>query len=788
MRSRRRFTRLLLLVLALVVGAQLPFASAATDPHTPIGSTPFQEGSGVVASRQHANVHWAHVDSGSPETYNKLWAFHVENGAMGRFPSGATFKEFTVPNTLNRDWEDITTDSSGNLWIADIGNNSCTRSNLVIHKVKEPDPYGSSTTVQVLASYPIEWPAANYGDGCTGPDAESIFLIGGTPYFITKQSPTPQLFKMTTFNTGSKNVLEKVANLTGTSDPGEIGRPTGADLSRDGKRLIISTPGYKAFVYKSASTTLTGEALVRDAISRPPAHTIKYRTDSNWEAVEGAALTGNGYDALLLSESSRVLYFPEAYYGGTTTQPAPEPTTQPTTSPSPAPAPTDSSRLGWMPRPGEGVLTGFTVTGRDYNTELAKVRAGAPNYKPAMSREFFQWGTAPAQFVDRANDRAAVGVDRIIVNISGSGTVFADISAGRQDAWIRSVASALQNARRPVLLTWFHEPHAHVTESPHVPAGTSYAAACAAYADAYRHIIEQWRAVNSMTTYVYQSTEYRLSQGDGPDCYPGNNHIDLIGYTGANGYTQQNPWKTPMERLDQARAFIRSTGKRAIVMAGGSAEDPNSPGTRKANFYDGITAAMKSEPLMAVYVMVSTEFTDTGSVQWVDTTNAALTKWREVVQRPFHTGSASPSPEPTTSPAPTPTTSPSPAPTTSPSPTPTTQPEPTPTSQPDPVEDVIVRVTRLAPWKVIERNAWRAKVTARATDTDGNPIAGAVLTNTWSAGRGSVSCTTGADGECTTQSDAIRKATSVTYTLKSISHPSYPGDLRGSLTTTTVTK
>ena len=52
---------------------------------------------------------------------------------------GASFKAVPMP-VQARDWEDIGRDSQGNLWVADIGDNECDRSDTALLKVREPDP------------------------------------------------------------------------------------------------------------------------------------------------------------------------------------------------------------------------------------------------------------------------------------------------------------------------------------------------------------------------------------------------------------------------------------------------------------------------------------------------------------------------------------------------------------------------------------------------------------------------------------------------------------------------
>lgn len=83
------------------------------------------ESSGVEVSDR--NSIWSHNDSGGkPELY--------------QFDStGTLMRTLGIQNAGNRDWEEITRDSDGNIYVGDFGNNSNNRTNLVIYKVMHPD-------------------------------------------------------------------------------------------------------------------------------------------------------------------------------------------------------------------------------------------------------------------------------------------------------------------------------------------------------------------------------------------------------------------------------------------------------------------------------------------------------------------------------------------------------------------------------------------------------------------------------------------------------------------------
>ena len=73
----------------------------------------------------------------SPET-NLLWILEDSgnsNAIYGMDLNGKIAKTITVKNTANIDWEDITKDAEGNLYIGDFGNNKNERTDLSIYKV-----------------------------------------------------------------------------------------------------------------------------------------------------------------------------------------------------------------------------------------------------------------------------------------------------------------------------------------------------------------------------------------------------------------------------------------------------------------------------------------------------------------------------------------------------------------------------------------------------------------------------------------------------------------------------
>lgn len=93
-----------------------------------------KEVSGIALSNDKKTI-WAIEDQGN------------KNVIYGLDRQGKQIADVLVNNTENNDWEDITTDSNGNFYIGDFGNNDNDRQNLSILKVDLKDASQKSTEV-----------------------------------------------------------------------------------------------------------------------------------------------------------------------------------------------------------------------------------------------------------------------------------------------------------------------------------------------------------------------------------------------------------------------------------------------------------------------------------------------------------------------------------------------------------------------------------------------------------------------------------------------------------------
>lgn len=196
-----------------------------------------KENSGIVSLNN--NTFWIIEDSGNPdEIYN------VDQ-------KGNLLKKFKVKNAKNKDWEDLTKDELGNVYIGDFGNNNSQRKDLIIYKIPNPEnePGDKIDAEQIHFSYPEQTDLSPKKEGFLY-DAEAFFYQKGFLYIITRNRTNP-------FN--GKTFIYKVPAKKGTYDATLVGefktgddyrscQITSADISPDGKKIVLLSYG-KIWLY-----------------------------------------------------------------------------------------------------------------------------------------------------------------------------------------------------------------------------------------------------------------------------------------------------------------------------------------------------------------------------------------------------------------------------------------------------------------------------------------------------------------------------------------------------------
>jgi len=273
-------TLALQLLLTLPVSAQFPFSALRfLKPDGQISPALLTECSGLVHSLRYNGVFWAHGDGGSGASIVPVTA----NGKLARGWTGAV----RIEGCKNNDWEDIALDDQGNLIIADVGNNSGRRKQLMLHFVSEPKPGAVSVRPTRTLRVHFEDQKGDSPDY----DCEAVFSAGDRIYFLTKhRSDTrTRLYRLDGESTTRSNPLR----LVGSFDIG--GMVTAADASPDGKLVAVLTyTSLWVFSYDRASGSIFTKS---ESVRRTPVFA--------WQA-EGVAWEGK--DALVIANENGQLF------------------------------------------------------------------------------------------------------------------------------------------------------------------------------------------------------------------------------------------------------------------------------------------------------------------------------------------------------------------------------------------------------------------------------------------------------------------------------------------------
>ena len=269
------------LLLASLLAASLTSGNAQTEPGQEIApgvrllariSDPrIKESSGIVASRRYNNVYWTHNDGGGPK---KQVLYAIDR-------KGKTRAFFPVIGVTLHDWEDLAIDSTGHLYIGDIGNNDSKRDALAVYEIKEPNPQAGAERISPKRVWNLRFPRAPF-------DCESLFVWKDDGYVVSKvfNNARAQIFRFPLKETNRPLTLELVATT-------KIESPvTGADISADGTLLgLVAKNG--AYVFR-----IDGD-VTRVSNANP------HRTKLKNEHIEGCCFVPEG---LLATAESREIY------------------------------------------------------------------------------------------------------------------------------------------------------------------------------------------------------------------------------------------------------------------------------------------------------------------------------------------------------------------------------------------------------------------------------------------------------------------------------------------------
>ena len=216
-------------------------------PVTPI----INEGSGIADSKVNPGFLWVEEDSGNPP---QLYLISHD---------GTVSKKIYIKGAVNRDWEDMAL-VSGELYVADIGDNAQTSLDYFFYTFSEP--LASVDTVSNFTTIRFRYPDGSH-------DAEAFLVDPSTKdiYIITKRDNPSRIYKLTYPYNIAFNEVEFVEALSITG-------VVSAALSVDGKELIVKT--YTNLYY---SQRLAGESLA--SLFQKDFTILPYKIEPQGEAV-----------------------------------------------------------------------------------------------------------------------------------------------------------------------------------------------------------------------------------------------------------------------------------------------------------------------------------------------------------------------------------------------------------------------------------------------------------------------------------------------------------------------
>jgi hypothetical protein len=197
-----------------------------------------------------------------------------ENTVYGLNAKGNITEEITIEGVENIDWEDITSDENGNLYIGDFGNNANERKDLAIYKVPANDVENKKTTAveKISFYYPeqTDFPPKKY-------DVEAFLFYKNSFYLFTKNRSK---------NFDGTTLLYKVPNITGKHAATLIGSyKTGEDYNNGAITAAAMSPDETKIVILSHSKLWLFENFHNDTFLNGTITKIDLQHNSQKEAV-----------------------------------------------------------------------------------------------------------------------------------------------------------------------------------------------------------------------------------------------------------------------------------------------------------------------------------------------------------------------------------------------------------------------------------------------------------------------------------------------------------------------
>tara|TARA_R110002049_G_scaffold242357_1_gene416169 strand:- start:15636 stop:16388 length:753 start_codon:yes stop_codon:yes gene_type:complete len=159
-------------------------------------------------------LYWTIQDAGNENTLYALNSY------------GKIVKSIVIENAKNDDWEDLTSDNFGNIYIGDFGNNSEKRKQFTILKIKKINLSGQNTTSEkIIFTLPKKMKSKDF---------EAFFLFNENFYIFSKEKKDAIMIKVP--NKTGKHEAVLIAEFELDGKDTEI---TSADISPDGSTVAL---------------------------------------------------------------------------------------------------------------------------------------------------------------------------------------------------------------------------------------------------------------------------------------------------------------------------------------------------------------------------------------------------------------------------------------------------------------------------------------------------------------------------------------------------------------------
>lgn len=189
---------------------------------------------------------------------------HNDNILFGFNEKGELQKKIRITNVENNDWEDLTSDDQGNIYIGDFGNNDNDRNNLAIYKIKAEDLNKDETEAESVVQfyYPeqTEFPPKKKDRIF---DVESFLILNDKFYLFTKNRSskfdgTTVLYEVEN-NSTQKLPAKKLGSFV-TCEQFNHCAVTSADISPDKRKVaILSSDKVWVFTNWKGNNFLSGD-------------------------------------------------------------------------------------------------------------------------------------------------------------------------------------------------------------------------------------------------------------------------------------------------------------------------------------------------------------------------------------------------------------------------------------------------------------------------------------------------------------------------------------------------